>query len=288
MAWHPLVCLITIAPRGDDSGYSGGSCAIHEPCGRSPVEAAVAQSFVRHGRLCPQGAMPIGVQRGCPGHSAGGHPGQVTRILRIVGVAGPAGSGKSTVCRMLARRTGVAFVNCDELAWGTYRPSGPSYAPLVARFGEDILTHEGAVDRERLGHIALNDPQAKADLEAIVHPAVMDELKQAAAENKKRGTEVLLVEGALLLTSPHVDRDLFDAFVWLHAPEDVRHKRLLSSGLEGSSVRRRLQAQADLSPPVDPSVYPIDASGRPAQVADRVWSLIQSLKQCGSRGAESM
>ncbi|MFO8034244.1 MAG: dephospho-CoA kinase [Candidatus Bipolaricaulota bacterium] len=208
--------------------------------------------------------------------------------MLVIGVAGPAGSGKSTVCRMLAHRSGVAYINCDELAWATYRHGGPSYAPLVARFGEEILTEDGAVDRDRLGRVALGDPQAKADLEAIVHPAVMEELHRAAAEHSKRGTEVVLVEGALLLASPYVDRTLFDAFVWLYAPEEERHKRLLSSGLEGSTVRRRLEAQGDLAPPVDPSVYPVDASGRPVQAADRMWDLIQTLKQSGSQGAEHL
>lgn len=190
------------------------------------------------------------------------------------------------MCRMLSRRPRVAFVNCDQLAWATYRHGGPSYAPLLARFGEDILTGEGAVDRNRLGQITFEDPAARADLEAIVHPAVMEEVRHAVRDHLNQETEVLLVEGALLLASPYVDRSLFDAFVWLYAPEDARHKRLLSSGLDGTSVRRRLQAQAELTPPRDRSVYPVDASGRPAQIADRVWRLVQSLQDSGPQDSK--
>ncbi len=208
--------------------------------------------------------------------------------MLVVGVAGPAGAGKTTVCHMLSHRPGVVHVSCDELAWATYRRGGPSYAPLIARFGESILTEDGAVDREQLGHITLTDPQAKEDLEAIVHPAVLQELRGALAYHRQQDTRVALVEGALLLTSPHVDWAAFDAFVWLYAPEELRLKRLLSSGLEGSKVRRRLSAQRDLQPPRDASVYPVDSSGPPAEVADRVWNLIQSLSQSASQRTQDI
>lgn len=204
--------------------------------------------------------------------------------MKVIGVAGPAGTGKSTVCRMLARRPGVAFVNCDELAWRTYRPGGPSYAPLIARFGEEILSHDGTVDRKRLGDTALRDPAARTDLEEIVHPAVMQLLHRTIAEHRAHRTAVLLAEGALLLSSPHVDRQAFDLFVWLYAPEEVRRGRLLSAGLGGAVVRRRMEAQADLVPPVDPRVYPVDATGPPIHVADRVWSLIQTFQERRSLG----
>jgi len=206
----------------------------------------------------------------------------------VLGVAGPAGAGKSTVCHMLSHRAGVVHVCCDEMAWATYRRGGPSYAPLIARFGESILTEDGAVDREHLGRIILTDPQAKEDLEAIVHPAVMRELRAVLAHHRREGTRVALVEGALLLTSPHVDKTEFDAFVWLYAPEEVRLKRLLSSGLEGSKVRRRLSAQRDLEPPRDAAVYPVDSSGPPAQVADRIWNLIQSLSRSAPQRAQDI
>ncbi len=199
--------------------------------------------------------------------------------MKVIGVAGPAGTGKSTVCRMLARRPGVAFVDCDALAWQSYRPGGPSYAPLIARFGEEILSDDGTVDRARLGDLVLGDPSARGDLEEIVHPAVMQYLQRTTAEHRSRGTAVLLVEGALLLSSPHVDRQAFDLFVWLYAPEEVRRGRLLSAGLEGTLVRRRMEAQADLAPPVDARVYPVDASGPPIHVADRIWSLVQTLQE---------
>jgi len=195
--------------------------------------------------------------------------------LIVVGVAGPAGSGKSAVCRMLARRQGIAHVNCDELAWRTYRPGGPAYVQLLARFGEEILDPNGAVDRARLAELCLRDPDAKGDLEAIVHPHVMKAVRRAIEHHAQAGARLALVEGALLLSSPHVDRAMFDLFVWLHAPEDVRRRRLLDAGVPWEQVEARFHAQRDLSPPLAGNVYAVETCGTPAHAAQRVLSIVR-------------
>ena len=195
--------------------------------------------------------------------------------MKVIGVAGPAGAGKSTVCRMLARRPGIGHVDCDRLAHATYRPGGPAYLRILSRFGEDILTPSGGINREKLAELIYSDPQAKHDLEAIVHPLVMEELKGEIRRHRELGTRWLLVEGALLLSSPYVDRSLFDVFVWLSAPEEERRRRLLAAGVPWESVEARLEAQRDLSPPKADCVYLVDSSGPPAEVATRVLSLLR-------------
>lgn len=195
----------------------------------------------------------------------------------MIGIAGPAGAGKSTVCRMLARRPGIGYVDLDELAHATYRPGGPAYARLLARFGEGILTPDGSIDRRRLAEVAFSDPEAREALEDIVHPLVMEALKEEVRRHRKRGTRWLLAEGALLLSSSHVDRSLFDAFVWLSAPEEERRRRLLVAGAPWGIVEARLSAQRDLVPPKADDVYVVDASGPPAEVADRILSLLKGL-----------
>ena len=195
--------------------------------------------------------------------------------MKVIGVAGPAGAGKSTVCRMLARRPGIGHVDCDQLAHATYRLGGPAYLRILSRFGEDILTPSGGINREKLAELIYSDPQAKHDLEAIVHPLVMEELKGEIRRHRELGTRWLLVEGALLLSSPYVDRSLFDVFVWLSAPEEERRRRLLAAGVPWESVEARLEAQRDLSPPKADCVYLVDSSGPPAEVATRVLSLLR-------------
>ena len=195
--------------------------------------------------------------------------------MKTIGVAGPAGSGKSTVCRILSQKTGVVHIDCDRLAWETYRPGGPSYFRLIERFGDGILAQDGSVDRQKLGALVFSDPKAKADLEEIVHPLVMEALKELLALERAKGTKMALVEGALLLSSPHVKREEFDLFIWLSVPEEERRARLLASGLDAETVTRRLSAQADLVPPKIPNLVTVDGKGPPEEVAERVFSAIE-------------
>lgn len=194
--------------------------------------------------------------------------------MRVVGIAGPSGSGKSTVARMLARRPGFAHVDCDALAWEAYRPGGPAYLGVLARFGRAVLNPDGTVNREKLGALVLSDPQAKKALEDLVHPFVMEALRKCAQRARAKGTKYLLVEGALLLHSPHVDRDFFDLFLWLSVPEEQRRERLRAAGLPEELIARRLRAQADLTPPVVPNLVVVDGTGPPAEVARRVLAVI--------------
>lgn len=199
----------------------------------------------------------------------------------IVGIAGPTGSGKSTVCRLLSRRPGYVHVDCDLLAKRAYDPEGPAYEEVVKAFGPEVLSPDGEVDRRKLAEIVFSDPEKKRCLEEIVHPRVAQDIERIAAEEKAKGTEVLLVEGALLFSSPHTPRELFDLAIWLEAPEEVRRERLLASGLPSEAVELRISAQRDLAPPE--WVQVVDAARPVEEVVRDILSLIQDFKGKGAR-----
>jgi dephospho-CoA kinase len=190
----------------------------------------------------------------------------------VVGLAGPAGSGKSAVARELARRAGVAQIDLDRVAWSTYEPDGPALHALLARFGPDILAADGHVDRGALAAKAFSDPAGKRDLERIVHPAVNAALAALITEEERRGRRVLLVEGALLASAPDVDRDLFDVILWLDVPFPVRGARLRQDGRERHAARND-----KLAPSGD--VMRIDADASLDEVAERVWSAIEERRR---------
>jgi len=189
--------------------------------------------------------------------------------MKVIGLAGPAGSGKSTIARALCQREGIKAIDLDKTAWESYRPRSATYWRLVSRFGQGILDSEGAIDRRRLNSQVFSSDQALADLNAIVHPAVIARLRKIVSEEKAKGTDTLLVEGALLATSPHVDRSLFDAIIWLEASSVTRQSRLRAAGRE-THIERALPR------PSNADVTTIDAEGSIAEVAERVASAIEA------------
>jgi len=188
--------------------------------------------------------------------------------MKIIGLAGPAGSGKSAVARHLSHRAGVAWVDLDRVAWATYDPGTPAYGALIERFGREILDEGQRIHRTVLAERAFADPAGKRDLERIVHPAVSLALARRIDEERRRGRRTLLVEGALLGTAVDVDRGAFDAIVWLEVPAPVRAERLQGEGRAHHADRTK-----DLAPP--DGTLCIDGDGPLDEVAQRVWRAIE-------------
>jgi len=187
--------------------------------------------------------------------------------MKVIGLAGRPGSGKSAVASALAKRPGVEWIDLDRLAWEVYAPGTAAFRRLIEAFGEGIIGPDGAIERRKLARIVFRDPAARRKLEQIVHPAIDDRLALLREEHGKRGTGVLIVEGALLTSSPHVDRTAYDAVIWLEAPEGVRRRRLKAAGREDHLPRGRGTSPSG-------SAIVIDARGPIEEVAARVWNAI--------------
>jgi len=188
--------------------------------------------------------------------------------MRVIGLAGRPGCGKSAVLEELAGRPGVEAIDLDRLAWEIYAPKLPAYERLVARFGPGIVADDGEIDRGKLARVAFATRTSRNDLEAIVHPAVIDRLQHLTQDAQRRGVRLLLVEGALLASSSHVDRVGFDAIVWLEASEETRRNRLRKNDRE-----HHIDRMDDVRP--DAATTVVDAEGSLGDVVARVWQAIQ-------------
>lgn len=149
---------------------------------------------------------------------------------RLIGLAGKPGSGKSAVAEELARIEGIEAIDLDRVAWETYASGTETFERVVDLFGEEILGPDGEIDRGELAVRIFLDPEAKGALEAIVHPAVFARLEALRVEAACRDVAFLMVEGALLTVSPHVDRTMFDGMIWLEASDETRQARLAADG----------------------------------------------------------
>ena len=190
--------------------------------------------------------------------------------MKVIGLAGEAGCGKSAVGRILAKREGATWVDLDQLAWESYQLHSPTYDRLVGRFGKEILSASGEIARSKLAQIVFSDSASLADLNAIVHPALSEKLRSVIEKEKAKGTRILLIEGALLGVSPHVDYSMFDAILWLTASRETRAERLCAAG-RVQHLRRHLTS------PKAAHTINIDAEGSIEQTAQHVLEAIGHL-----------
>ena len=190
--------------------------------------------------------------------------------MKVIGLAGEAGCGKSAVAKILAEREGIVWLDVDRLAWESYRGGSPTYEWLTSRFGKSILSTSGEIDRSKLGRIVFSNETALADLNAIVHPALSEKLHSIVEEERAKGTFIVLIEGALLGVSPYVDYSLFDEILWLTASRKAREERLRAEG-RVHHLRRHLAL-----PNVTPTVN-IDAEGSIEQTVRQVLEAIGDL-----------
>ncbi len=160
-----------------------------------------------------------------------------------VGVTGGIGSGKSTFCRLLRTRPGVAAIDADRVVRGLLACSPGVGREVGARFGPGVLTRAGRVDRRRLGQRVFADPRALRRLEALLHPIVLARLARRVAALKRRpGVAIVLVEIPLLA---EVGRpDWCDVVVTVEAGRRQRLERLAARGLEPDRARQRMARQA--------------------------------------------
>src|SRR5215471_18763685 len=160
-------------------------------------------------------------------------------MLRVA-LTGGIATGKSHVLDQL-RRQGISCLDADVLAHGVTAAGTEGARTIAERFGSDILTPDGAVDRRRLGAIVFADEAARRDLEAIVHPAVYRAIAAGLKGFELMGDPIAVVDVPLLYESGH-ESD-FEQVIVTTCPVDRQIERLLKRGLSNEDARARLAAQ---------------------------------------------
>jgi dephospho-CoA kinase len=158
-----------------------------------------------------------------------------------IALTGNIASGKSTVAQLF-RQWGAALIDIDQLVREVQAPGTPGLLAIARRFGTGLLRPDGSLDRGQLRAIVLADPQALADLNALVHPAVQRLRTARLAAHRAAGTAVVVTDIPLLYEA--ADPRAFDAVVLVDAPLDVRRQRLFErSGLPPHEADRLIAAQ---------------------------------------------
>jgi len=161
--------------------------------------------------------------------------------MRVIGLTGGVGTGKTTVSRML-QELGAVLVDADAVGHQSYLPGTPAWKDLIAAFGEGILLPTQEIDRRKLGGIVFSDPAKLTQLNSIVHPRMRDIIHKQLEELRRQGVKVAVLEAAVLFEAKW---EGLATEVWVtDAPEETVVPRLRArSGWTEEQSRARIAAQ---------------------------------------------
>jgi len=201
--------------------------------------------------------------------------------MKLLGLTGGIGSGKSTVARML-RELGAVIIDADQLARQAVARNSPGLQAVVERFGPDLLTADGDLDRPQLGALVFKDPQARRALEAIVHPRVA-QLAQEGIAAAAASEAPLVVYDVPLLYENGLDAGLETIAVVNVSPATQRQRVAGRDNLLQQQIEDRIAAQMPLAEKVARAHYVIDNDGPLEATRAQVQALFERLTQEGSQ-----
>lgn len=197
--------------------------------------------------------------------------------MRVIGLTGGIGSGKSTVSALLAAR-GAVVIDADAITRELQQPGTPTFAAMVERFGPGIVAADGTLDRDAVADIVFADADALADLNRIVHPAVGAEIARRLQEQAD-GDAVVILDVPLLVES--TNRMPMAGVLVVDVDPEVAVGRLVElRGMREDDARARMANQAARADRLARADRVIDNSGSRDDLAaqvDAAWEWIATL-----------
>jgi dephospho-CoA kinase len=196
--------------------------------------------------------------------------------MKLVGLGGGIGSGKSTVSTYLASK-GAVVVDADVVARQVVEPGTAALAAIRERFGPDVLAADGSLIRAALAKIVFADPDALQALNAITHPAIGVEINRQVAEHVNT-ERVVILDAALLFDTQRVG--MVGRIVVDVDPELAIVRLQQFRGFTEPDARARVASQMARHERVARADFVIDNSGTPEDLVRSVemaWHWIQTL-----------
>jgi dephospho-CoA kinase len=202
----------------------------------------------------------------------------------VVGLTGGIGAGKSTVSTMLADH-GAVIVDADKIARDLQAPGAPLLAAMATRFGDHIITADGALDRAAVAAIVFNDKDALTDLNGIVHPAMQEEIQRQIDANL--GTDhVVVLDFPLLGENPRLG---LQATIVVDIPVETAIDRLVGQrGMTVEDATARINSQITRDERLAKATHVIDNSGDVESLQSQVDELWAELVDLAGADADAV
>jgi dephospho-CoA kinase len=200
--------------------------------------------------------------------------------MKVIGLTGGIASGVSLVASMF-RDLGAVVIEADQVSREVARPGTEVVAKITEAFGRDVVATDGTLDRRRLGEIIFRDPEARARLNAITHPAIRRRIwEHLATIRREQADAVVIVDIPLLLdTSGPETFDLDGVIVVSATPDQQVARTMRRDGLPQEEAQRRVDAQRPVALKVADADWVIDNTGSIEETRRQVRALWTELSR---------
>lgn len=162
--------------------------------------------------------------------------------MKIIGITGGVGAGKTQILEYLNNKYGATICMTDEVGKKLQKKGTECFDEIVAHFGNEILDEKGELDRAKLSDIVFADRVELSVLNGIVHPRVKEEIQKKITREERKNTNLMLIEGALLIEDHY--EEICDELWYVYVEDPIRRKRLkYARGYEDSKVDQIFEAQ---------------------------------------------
>lgn len=189
--------------------------------------------------------------------------------MKIIGITGGVGAGKSTILDYLESRYDAYILKSDEAAMRIQLPGGAIYedvSSLLEEYptGQALLNDDGSLYRPEVAQRMFAHPELRARMNAIVHPAVKEDILAAMERESASGRAYFVLEAALLIECGY--NDVVDTMWYIYCDESVRRERLKASrGYSDDKIDNIMASQLSDAQFRDGSDVVIDNSGAPEE-----------------------
>lgn len=163
--------------------------------------------------------------------------------MKVVGITGGAGSGKSYVCHLLAQNFGYPVIDSDSVAKSLMHAGSPILSKIAAMFGAEYLKEDGTLDRVKMAKLVFSNEQALKKLNGLVHPATIQKIRELLDAYERDGCVVAVVESAIADKAEY--RNFCDELWHVTASQNTRKERLAARGYSRERISQVMQSQSD-------------------------------------------
>ena len=196
--------------------------------------------------------------------------------MKVIGITGGVGCGKSMVMDFLAREYGAEILKADSVGHLLMEPGMPCYLQMIEHFGDCILKPDGTIDRPAVAAIVFSDDRELDFQNGLMHPAIRNFILHRIKEAEKNGKSCFFVEAALFFED-HYD-DFCDEVWYIYADAAVRRKRLIENrGYSAQKIQEITGQQMTEEEFRSRTSFTIDNSGSQEKTEQQIRERMQKL-----------